>query len=55
MDHGVVTRRARDPTLDEFFPSVQAYELLEKLNDHEWALDDEEDLRRFIRGGLAAK
>jgi len=57
MDDGLVALRARNPTLDEFFSCGQTYGSQEELNDHQWAWgdDDDEDLRRFIRGGLAAK
>ena len=55
MDHGMVAGRLRNPTLAEFSSSGRASGPPEKPDGRPRVWDDDEDLRRFIRGGLAAK
>ncbi len=55
MDAFIVAQKARQPTLDEYFFAIPAPETQKSQGIKYSALNDEEDLRRFFRGGLAAK
>ncbi|WP_174590915.1 hypothetical protein [Methanocella conradii] len=52
MDNYRRAQKTGQSTLDDFFLSGSAEE---RLAGMEWSLDEDEDLMRFIRGGLAAK